>query len=72
MIFNQQLDYDKINIKIKQDFTNGYTFVPIKYDNEDIVIQTPKLFIPFNINILLLPILCKYIQCIPIKPIIII
>lgn len=50
MIFNQQLDYDKINIKIKQDFTNGYTFVPIKYDNEDIVIQTPKLFIPFNIS----------------------
>ena len=50
MILNQKLDYNKINIKIKQDFTNGYTFVPIKYDNKDIVIQTPKLFIPFNIS----------------------
>ena len=50
MIFNQPLDYNKINIKIKQDFTNGYTFVPIKYDDKDIVIQTPKLFIPFNIS----------------------
>ena len=50
MILNQSLDYNKINIKIKQDFTNGYTFVPIKYDDKDIVIQTPKLFIPFNIS----------------------
>ena len=24
--------------------------MPIKYDDKDIVIQTPKLFIPFNIS----------------------
>lgn len=50
MIFNQKLNFEKINIKIKQDFMNGYTFIPIKYDNEDIIIQTPKLFVPFNIS----------------------
>ena len=51
MIYNQNLDYDKINIHKKQDHLNGYTYIPIKYDNEDIVIQTPKLFIPFNISV---------------------
>ena len=50
MIYNQALDYNKINIYKKQEHLNGYTFVPIKYDNEDFVIQTPKLFIPFNIS----------------------
>ena len=50
MIFNQKLESEKINLKIKQDFMNGYTFIPIKYDNKDIIIQTPKLFVPFNIS----------------------
>jgi len=50
MIYNQDLEYDKINIHKKQDHFNGYTYIPIKYDNEDIIIQTPKLFIPFNIS----------------------
>lgn len=50
MIYNQELNYDKIKIHKKQDHLNGYTFVPIKYDNKDFVIQTPKLFIPFNIS----------------------
>ena len=50
MIYNQELKYDKINIHKKLDHLNGYTFVPLKYDNNDFVIQTPKLFIPFNIS----------------------
>lgn len=50
MIYNQKLEYDKINIHKKQDYLNGYTYIPLKYDNEDIVIQTPKLFIPFHIS----------------------
>lgn len=51
MIYNQDLEYDKINIHKKQDHLNGYTYIPVKYDNEDIIIQTPKLFIPFNISV---------------------
>lgn len=51
MIYNQKIDYDKINIHKKQEHLNGYTFVPIKYNNKDLVIQTPKLFIPFNISV---------------------
>ena len=51
MIYNQDLEYEKINIHKKQDHLNGYTYIPIKYDNEDIIIQTPKLFIPFNISV---------------------
>ena len=50
MIYNQELKYEKINIHKKLDHLNGYTFVPLKYDNNDFVIQTPKLFIPFNIS----------------------
>ena len=51
MIYNQYLEYDKINIHKKQDHLNGYTYIPMKYDNKDIIIQTPKLFIPFNISV---------------------
>ena len=50
MINNIQVDYDKINIKQKLNYLNEFTFIPIKYDNQDFVIQTPKLFIPFNIK----------------------
>ena len=50
MIYNQILEYDKIKIHKKLDHLNGFTFIPIKYDNNDILIQTPKLFIPFNIS----------------------
>ena len=50
MIYNIQLEYDKINIKPKLNYLNEFTFIPIKYDNKDFVIQTPKLFIPFNIK----------------------
>ena len=50
MIYNQKLEYDKIKIHKKLDHLNGFTFIPIKYDNNDILIQTPKLFIPFNIS----------------------
>jgi hypothetical protein len=50
MIYNIHLEYDKINIKPKLNYLNEFTFIPIKYDNKDFVIQTPKLFIPFNIK----------------------
>ena len=50
MIYNQPLIYDKILVQRKQEYLNGFTFIPIKYNNEDIIIQTPKLFIPFKIS----------------------
>ena len=50
MIYNIKFEYDKINIKPKLNYLNEFTFIPIKYDNKDFVIQTPKLFIPFNIK----------------------
>ena len=46
MIYNIKFEYEKINIKPKLNYLNEFTFIPIKYDNKDFVIQTPKLFIP--------------------------
>ena len=35
MIYNIQLEYDKINIKPKLNYLNEFTFIPIKYDKFD-------------------------------------
>ena len=50
MIFNQPIKRENINIYKKLDYQNDFTFIPIKYEKAEIIIQTPKLFIPFNIS----------------------
>ena len=31
-------------------YSNNLSFIPIKYNNTDLLIQTPVLFVPFNIS----------------------
>jgi hypothetical protein len=48
MIYNQIIDSKKINIKKKLKYSEYCTLIPIKYNNEDLIIQTPKMYIPFG------------------------
>ncbi len=50
MIYNQAIKKENINIYKKLDYQNDFVFIPVKYQKDDIIIQTPKLFIPFNIS----------------------
>ena len=50
MIYNQPIKKENINIYKKLDYQNDFTFIPVKYQKKVIIIQTPKLFIPFNIS----------------------
>ena len=50
MIYNQPIKKEDINIYKKLDYQNDFVFIPIKYLKDEIIIQTPKLFIPFNIS----------------------
>ena len=48
MIYNQQINQNNINIKKKLKYSEYCTLIPIKYNNEDLIIQTPKMYIPFG------------------------
>ena len=48
MIYNQNLDVKLINIKKKLKYSDLCTLIPIKYNNEDLIIQTPKMYIPYG------------------------
>jgi len=48
MIYNQKLDSGLINIKKKLKYSELCTLIPIKYNNEDLIIQTPKMYIPYG------------------------
>ena len=53
MIFkydNFFIDEKNINYKKSRQCSNDFTFIPLQYDNNDILIQTPHCFIPFGIN----------------------
>jgi len=39
---------DKFSFKKSRQFSSDFTFIPIQYDNKDILIQTPHCFIPFE------------------------
>ena len=49
MIVNDTIDTKNINIKKHLYYSNNYTFVPIKYNKEDLIIQTPKLYTKYGI-----------------------
>jgi len=48
MIYNQIIDSKNINIKKKLKYSEYCTLIPIKYNNNDLIIQTPKMYIPFG------------------------
>ena len=48
MIYNQIINDKNINIKKKLKYSEKCTLIPIKYNNNDLIIQTPKLYIPFG------------------------
>ena len=44
------IDEKKIRYKKSRQCSNDFTFIPLQYDNNEILIQTPHCFIPFGIN----------------------
>ena len=48
MIHNQPINFKDINIKKFLKYSDNYTLIPIKYNNNDLLIQTPKMYIPFG------------------------
>uniref|UniRef100_A0A6C0C6F0 Uncharacterized protein n=1 Tax=viral metagenome TaxID=1070528 RepID=A0A6C0C6F0_9ZZZZ len=48
MIYNQQLNKNNINIKKRLKYSDNCTLIPIKYNNNDLIIQTPKMYIPYG------------------------
>jgi len=53
MILNHKhltIDLKKISIKKKQKFYNNFTFIPMSYNKKLIMIQSPLLYIPFDIQ----------------------
>ena len=42
---------EKISFKKKIHYSNHFSYIPIKYNHTDFIIQTPTMFIPFNIKI---------------------
>jgi len=49
MIINDIIDIKNINIKKHLYYSSNYTFVPIKYNQKDLIIQTPKLYTKYGI-----------------------
>lgn len=50
ILLNKDIDTKKISILNKYKYSNEYTFIPIKYDKKDFVIQTPKLYNNYGVN----------------------
>ena len=48
MIHNQSINSKDINIKKFLKYSDNYTLIPIKYNSNDFLIQTPKMYIPFG------------------------
>lgn len=53
MILNHKdlkIKNELLTFKKKIKYSDDFIYIPIKYDNKDLIIQTPDLFIPFEIN----------------------
>jgi len=48
MIYNQPIQSKDINIKKFLKYSDNYTLIPIKYKNNDLIIQTPKMYVPYG------------------------
>ena len=44
ILFNTELNESNINIKTKLKYSNDFEFIPIKYNNNELLIQTPPLY----------------------------
>ena len=44
------IDHKNISFKKSRQCSNDFTFIPLQYNNQDILIQTPHCFIPFGLN----------------------
>ena len=45
-----KINKDKVSFKKIKQFSNDFTFIPMLYENKDIIIQTPYCFVPFGLN----------------------
>lgn len=50
VLLTKDINTKKISILNKYKYSNEYTFIPIKYDKKDFVIQTPKLYNNYGVN----------------------
>ena len=47
---NIDVKSDTISFKKRVQYSDNFSFIPIKFLNNDLIIQTPYLFVPFNIS----------------------
>ena len=52
IFFHKDIKFKKENVRFKKEkqYSSDFTFIPIQYNKEDILIQTPYCFVPFGIN----------------------
>ena len=48
--FKDDININNIKLKNKLKYHENYIFYPISINNHDLVIETPKLYIPFPVN----------------------
>ena len=46
-----EINIDLINLKKRINYSKDLTFIPIKYDSNNFIIQTPVMYVPFGISI---------------------
>ena len=44
------INKDKIKFKKSRQCSKDFTFIPMKYEQQDIIIQTPHCFVPFGLH----------------------
>jgi len=47
---NKEINIKNINVKINLKYSNDFTFVGLKYNKSDLLIQTPKLYCSYGVN----------------------
>ena len=50
ILLSSEFDNNLLSIKKKLKYNENFTFIPIKYNKSDLVIQTPKLYSEYGIN----------------------
>ena len=50
ILLSNEFDNNLLSIKKKLKYNEHFSFVPIKYNNSDLIIQTPKLYSEYGIN----------------------
>ena len=52
ILYHKHLDIEKKHLRFKKgiNYSKDFLFIPIEYKGGDILIQTPKMSIPFNMK----------------------